>query len=71
MVHGKKSYRPRAGSRGAKGGEPGRLPQLMTANYYASLANSSWLTHVATSSVTLDTPPQDLEDPRIVFTQVP
>jgi len=42
----------------------------MQANYYASLANSSWLTHVATLTVTEHPPPQDLEDMRLVFTQV-
>lgn len=44
---------------------------VMHANYYGSPPNSSWLTHVATSPVTLAPPPQDLEDRRLVFTQVP
>jgi hypothetical protein len=42
---------------------------IMQANYYASLANSSWLTHLATLTVTEHTPPQDLEDLSLVFTQ--
>jgi hypothetical protein len=41
----------------------------MQANYYGSVDNSSWLTQVATLSVTQHTPPQDLEDVRLVFTQ--
>jgi hypothetical protein len=40
----------------------------MQANYYASLANSSWLTHVATWTVTEHTSTQDLEDLWLVFT---
>lgn len=47
----------------------GALGLLMQANYYASVANSSWMTHVATLTVTEHTPPQDLEDVRLVFTQ--
>jgi hypothetical protein len=43
---------------------------LINANYYASLANSSWLTHVATWSVTEHTPPQDLDELALVFTRV-
>src|SRR6185436_3087553 len=34
---------------------------LIQANYYGSLANSSWLTHVATCTVTEDTPHQEPE----------
>jgi hypothetical protein len=40
---------------------------VIDANYYASLANSSWLTQLATLSVTNDTRPQDLEEMRLVF----
>jgi hypothetical protein len=43
---------------------------VIDANYYASLANSSWLTQVATSTVTEDTPPQDLDEADLVFTRV-
>jgi hypothetical protein len=34
---------------------------VIQANYYASLANSSWLTHVATCTVIEHTPPQEPE----------
>jgi hypothetical protein len=43
---------------------------LIDANYYASLANSSWLTQLATLSVTERTPPQDLDELGLVFTRV-
>jgi hypothetical protein len=43
---------------------------LIDANYYASLANSSWVTHLATLTVTGHTPPQKLEDLDPVFTRV-
>jgi len=42
---------------------------VIQANYYGSLANSSWLTHVATWTVTEHTPPQDLEELGLVFTR--
>lgn len=42
---------------------------VIDANYYASPANSSCLTHVATLSVIENTPPQDLDELRLVFTQ--
>ncbi len=43
---------------------------LIDANYYASLANSSWMTHLATLTVTEHAPPQNLEDLDLVFTRV-
>lgn len=42
-------------------------PRLIRANYYASLANSSWLTHLASLSVTEHTPPQDVEESGIAL----
>jgi hypothetical protein len=50
-------------------GEQHRRTQglVIQANYYASLANSSWLTHLATLTVTEHTPSQDLDDLRLVF----
>jgi hypothetical protein len=56
------------GQRGPDGEQHRRMQGLVIqANYYASLANSSWLTHLATLAVTEHTPSQELEDPRLVF----